>query len=105
MQFSQVRLHGIAGSPYNELHVAQHFLLPPPAMPSVTNGRLLFNEVPKDYPVPGQTTVYDTSESIDLENVPLNGGILVKTLVLSVDPYMRGKLRSPDTKSYSVRLA
>ncbi|KAJ7243069.1 hypothetical protein C8J57DRAFT_1367145 [Mycena rebaudengoi] len=70
-------------------------------MPSVTNGRLLFNEVPKDYPVPGQTTVYDTSESIDLENVPLNGGILVKTLVLSVDPYMRGKLRSPDTKSYS----
>lgn len=37
--------------------------------------------------------VYDTSETIDLEKVPLGGGILVKQLVLSSDPYLREKMR------------
>jgi hypothetical protein len=46
--------------------------------------------------------VYDQSPTIDIEHVPLNGGILVKTLVLSIDPYMRGQMRSPGEKSYSV---
>ncbi|KAF7378437.1 PKS-ER domain-containing protein [Mycena sanguinolenta] len=64
-------------------------------MAPIQNGRVLFNAVPEDYPVPGETTVYDTSETIDLENVSLNGGILVKVLVLSIDPYMRGRLREP----------
>ncbi|KAJ7820955.1 hypothetical protein B0H13DRAFT_1660687 [Mycena leptocephala] len=41
------------------------------------------------YPVPGETTVYDTTQNIDLETVSLNGGILLKTLVLSIDPYFR----------------
>ncbi|KAJ7448516.1 hypothetical protein FB451DRAFT_1288701 [Mycena latifolia] len=68
-------------------------------MAPITNSRVLFNSVPKDYPVPGETTVYDTSLTIDLNNHPLNGGFLVKTLVLSIDPYMRGRMRSPD-KSY-----
>ena len=40
--------------------------------------------------MPGRTIIYDDSETIDLDNVPLEGGILVKTLVLSVDPYFRG---------------
>ncbi|KAH9832045.1 NAD-P-binding protein [Rhodofomes roseus] len=31
---------------------------------------------------------------------PLNGGFLVKTLVLSIDPYMRGRMRGPHIKSY-----
>jgi NADPH-dependent curcumin reductase CurA len=46
--------------------------------------------------------VYDTSETIDLENVPLNGGILIKVLILSVDPYMRGRLRGAEIESYLV---
>ena len=70
-------------------------------MAPTQNGRLLFNKVPKDFPIPGETTVYDNSESIDLDNVPLNGGILIKTLYLSVDPYFRGRMREPNTKSYS----
>ncbi|KAJ7777772.1 hypothetical protein B0H14DRAFT_2963414 [Mycena olivaceomarginata] len=69
-------------------------------MSPVTNGRVLFNAIPEDYPVPGTTTVYDTSETIDLENVPLNGGILIKVLILSVDPYMRGRLRAAEIESY-----
>ncbi|KAF8825101.1 hypothetical protein HHX47_DHR7000322 [Lentinula edodes] len=71
-------------------------------MAPIMNGRLLFNEVPTGYPVPGKTTVYDATNIIDLENEPLNGGILVKTLVLSVDPYLRGMMRAPESKSYTV---
>ncbi|KAJ7105688.1 chaperonin 10-like protein [Mycena epipterygia] len=72
-------------------------------MTPVRNGRVLFNSVPEGYPVPGETTVYDTSLTIDPENVPLDGGFLVKTLVLSVDPYLRGMMRHPETESYLVR--
>jgi hypothetical protein len=89
-------------------------------MAPVTNARVLFNAIPKgtgfcvithilltsvgrlDFPVPGETTVYDTKQKIDLAGVPLNGGFLIMTLVLSVDPYMRDQMRSPETKSYSV---
>jgi len=76
-------------------------------MPAIVNGRHLFNEVPTDllpfqwmfikfkvptgYPVPGRTTVYDVSQNIDLNTAPLNGGFLLKTLTLSIDPFMRGK--------------
>ena len=46
--------------------------------------------------------MYDDSQTIDLETVPLEGGFLVKVLVLSVDPYMRGRMRAPSKSSYSV---
>ncbi|EPS99452.1 hypothetical protein FOMPIDRAFT_1124261, partial [Fomitopsis schrenkii] len=52
-------------------------------------------------PEPGKTTLYDDSQTIDLDTVPLNGGFLIKTLVLSIDPYLRGKMRDPSVKSYS----
>ncbi|RDX54973.1 NAD-P-binding protein [Lentinus brumalis] len=69
-------------------------------MATVTNGRLLFNEVPEGYPVPGKTTVYDESSKIDLENVALHGGFLVKVLVLSIDPYLRGRMRHAEISTY-----
>ena len=53
------------------------------------------------YPIPGRTVVYDTTQTIDLDNVPLRGGILLKTLVLSIDPYLRGRMNLSD-KSYVV---
>lgn len=53
------------------------------------------------YPEPGKTTVYDTTQTIDINNVPLHGGILVKVLELSVDPYLRGRMRDPSVKSYA----
>jgi NADPH-dependent curcumin reductase CurA len=87
-------------------------------MAPVTNGRLLFNSVPTGmqlyalmfsnlihqagYPEPGKTTAYDTTETIDLETVLLNGGLLVKTLELSVDPYLRGRMREATEQSYTV---
>ncbi|KAF9016221.1 NAD(P)-binding protein [Hymenopellis radicata] len=71
-------------------------------MAPVQNSAVIFNEIPTGFPIPGQTMVYDTSHIIDLENVPLNGGILVKTLVVSVDPYLRGKMRDASIESYSL---
>ena len=41
---------------------------------------------------------------IDLETVVLDGGVLIKTLELSIDPYMRIRMRAPEIKSYSVSL-
>ncbi|KAJ3504567.1 hypothetical protein NLJ89_g7871 [Agrocybe chaxingu] len=69
-------------------------------MAPVVNGRVLFNSIPEGFPVPGETVVYDTSEHIDPEIVPLNGGFLLKTLELSVDPYMRGRMRDSKIESY-----
>ncbi|KAJ7714525.1 NAD-P-binding protein [Mycena maculata] len=76
-------------------------------MAPVTNGRVLFNSIPKgkqlflyNYPIPGKTTVYDPTGTIDVETHPLNGGFLVKTLVVSVDPGMRVRMRNPEEPSY-----
>ncbi|KAJ7637432.1 hypothetical protein B0H17DRAFT_1339554 [Mycena rosella] len=69
-------------------------------MAPTTNGRVLFAAVPSGFPIPGETTVYDTSQTIDIDTTHLNGGFLVKTLVVSVDPYMRGRMRSPEKKMY-----
>ncbi|KAI0750179.1 NAD(P)-binding protein [Daedaleopsis nitida] len=62
--------------------------------PPVKNGTVIFKEIPSGYPVPGQTVVYDQSETLDLDNVPLEGGILTKVLVLSIDPYLRHKMQA-----------
>lgn len=75
------------------------------AMPSTTtNGKVIFNEkISSGYPVPGKTVVYDESEQLDLSSVPLDGGFLVKTIVLSVDPYMRGLMsESPDVTGFAL---
>ncbi|KAH7913965.1 alcohol dehydrogenase [Hygrophoropsis aurantiaca] len=69
-------------------------------MSPVKNGRYIFNEIPTGYPIPRKTTLYDDSPTIDLDNVPLNGGFLLKTLVLSIDPYMRGRMRDASKPSY-----
>ncbi|KAK7000576.1 NAD(P)-binding protein [Favolaschia claudopus] len=61
-------------------------------MSPIPNARVLFNSHPESYPTPGETTVYDTTKTIDLQSVPLNGGFLIKTLVLSIDPFLRYRM-------------
>ena len=75
-------------------------------MAPITNGgRLLFNSVPTGMSLtllscilsePGKTTVYYMTVVICLETVVLNGGIMIKTLKLSIDPYMRLKMQAPE---------
>lgn len=67
----------------------------------VSNKSLIFNSVPTGYPVPGETTKLVSGE-LDVEAVALNGGFVSKSAALSLDPYMRGRMRDPEkTKSYS----
>ena len=67
-------------------------------MPSVTNTRLLFREIPTGLPDPQTVFECNTSEKIDLDNFDIQGGILVKVLALSLDPYMRNRMRPADTE-------
>lgn len=64
----------------------------------VQNKSLVYKQVPTGLPEMGKHMVIETSE-IDLDAKLEDGSILVKELWQSVDPYMRGRLREPGTKS------
>jgi hypothetical protein len=63
-------------------------------MAPVRNARVLFSKVPAGFPVAGQDLTYDDTATIDLDTVPLNGGVLVRVLSVSIDPYLRGRMRA-----------
>ncbi len=66
----------------------------------VQNKALIFKSVPEAAPIPGQHLAVETRD-FDL-NAPLPpGGLVVKSYYASFDPYMRGRMRSPEKKSYS----
>jgi len=69
-------------------------------MPSTTNTQVLYKNVPKGLPNADQDFEV-AKQSIDLDNVTLKENeLLIKTLYISVDPYMRGRMRDPSIKSY-----
>lgn len=57
------------------------------------------------YPDPQRSVVYDESQTIDLDNVPLNGGFLIKAVALSIDPFMRSRMRDASIKQRFVRFS
>ncbi|TEB24770.1 NAD(P)-binding protein [Coprinellus micaceus] len=67
----------------------------------VTNARLTFNSIPDGHLKPGDL-VHDTSNKIDPDTVPLNGGILLKLIVLSPDPFMRTLMNSDGEPPYDL---
>ena len=73
-------------------------------MAPVKNAKSVFAAIPEDYPVPGKHIVYDDKDTIDPDTVALNGGVLVKVLFLSIDPYLRGRMRPSNFSSYIVRI-
>ncbi|KIY69837.1 NAD-P-binding protein [Cylindrobasidium torrendii FP15055 ss-10] len=71
-------------------------------MSPTCNAAIIFKEtLETGYPEPGRTTVYDTSRTIDLENVSLDGGVLVKLLYLSNDPYLRTRMGPPESGKWA----
>lgn len=66
----------------------------------VTNTKIIFAKIPEAFPVAGEHMVVEKSE-IDLDADIPQGAVLVRTLCLSVDPYMRGRMRDPSIKSYA----
>ncbi|KAK2009662.1 zinc-binding dehydrogenase [Colletotrichum eremochloae] len=68
-------------------------------MAPTPNKSFVFKQVPQGLPVPGQDLVVE-DRPIDLDQ-DLNGGILIKVLYSSFDPYMRGRMRPAEAgKSY-----
>ncbi|KAF8910460.1 hypothetical protein CPB84DRAFT_1842477 [Gymnopilus junonius] len=68
-----------------------------------SNPRVVFAERPvsRELPVVGKHILLDTSRTIDIENVALNGGFLTKTLILSPEPAMRDRMRDPASVNYT----
>ncbi|KAG8213601.1 alcohol dehydrogenase [Butyriboletus roseoflavus] len=71
-------------------------------MAPVTNKRVILKEYSTGLPVPGQTTTFDASQTIDPDNVPLNGGVLLKTLVLSLEPYILARMKAFMPNRYQI---
>ena len=68
-------------------------------MPTVKNGSVYYVQHPTSLIEPEVNLKY-VEEEIDLENVPLNGGVLVKVIAVSSDPYMRYRFRDPSIEMY-----
>jgi len=64
------------------------------------NSSVIFVSPPDGYPEPGKHLIYEDYGSIDLENVSLGGGLLVKALALSIDPYQRGRMAGTYERSF-----
>ncbi|KAG8894742.1 hypothetical protein FRC01_012781 [Tulasnella sp. 417] len=58
-------------------------------MTTIKNSSVIFSSRPGGFPIPGEHLVVTDDATINLDLVPLNGGLLVKTIALSVDPYYR----------------
>ncbi|KXN88465.1 Zinc-type alcohol dehydrogenase-like protein PB24D3.08c [Leucoagaricus sp. SymC.cos] len=73
-------------------------------MTPVRNARVLFKGhiEPQGYPDPNKTIAYNDPQTLDLENTPLNGGFLTKTLTLSVEPHVFGRMRRNSGAPYTV---
>lgn len=68
-------------------------------MPSIKNNTLLYIAKPSGNFEPGVHTKY-VEEEIDLDTVPLNGGVLIKTIALSSDPYILYRTLGPKMPSF-----
>ena len=68
-------------------------------MPTVRNGTVLYVAKPEKHIDPDIHLKYVERE-IDLDNVPLNGGALLKSLYLSSDPYIRYRMQDPDVEQF-----
>lgn len=68
-------------------------------MPTVRNASVKYVVEPEKDIIPDVHTKY-VEGSIDLDNEPLNGGVLLKTLYVSSDPYIRYRLRDPSVNTF-----
>ncbi|KAI5478560.1 zinc-binding alcohol dehydrogenase domain-containing protein [Pseudohyphozyma bogoriensis] len=66
----------------------------------VLNRGIIYHEVPVTDVVPSKHLKLEEYET-DFDSIQLNGGILVKNKAVSLDPYMRGRMRDPAIQSYA----
>lgn len=66
----------------------------------VASKALIFAEVPTGWPEAGKHLKVESTD-FDLDQEPPKGGFTAKVHYVSFDPYQRGRMRDPKTKSYS----
>jgi NADPH-dependent curcumin reductase CurA len=66
----------------------------------VQNKGIIFKQVPSGWPVPGQDLAVE-DRGFDLEQSPPEGGVTVRNIYASYDPYQRGRMRAAHIQSYS----
>lgn len=66
----------------------------------MANKALVFKEVPQGYPVAGQHLTVEPA-TYDANVAAPADGIVIQSLYTSFDPYMRGRMRPAEVKSYS----
>ncbi|KAF9970465.1 hypothetical protein BGZ73_006818 [Actinomortierella ambigua] len=62
------------------------------------NTTVYYTKVPTEYPLPGEHLVVKHDDHF--QPVLNDGDILLRNLCISLDPYMRGRMRDPAVKSY-----
>jgi NADPH-dependent curcumin reductase CurA len=70
-------------------------------MAPIRNAAVIFAQIPSTDLEAGKHIKYVQDRTIDLNTVNTQGGIVTKNLVISIDPYMRGRMRSAEKTSYS----
>ncbi|KAG2191791.1 hypothetical protein INT46_003777 [Mucor plumbeus] len=66
----------------------------------VSNKQVIFTSIPTAFPVADENMKIKES-TIDLDAELPKGDFILKTLEISVDPYMRGRMRDPSIDSYA----
>jgi NADPH-dependent curcumin reductase CurA len=65
-----------------------------------TNKALTFKKVPQGYPVPGEHLAIEAA-GYDANVAAPSNGVVFQSLYTSFDPYMRGRMRPAEVKSYA----
>ena len=66
----------------------------------MANKSLVFKQIPQGYPVPGQDLTIE-SAAYDANVAAPDNGVVLQSLYTSFDPYMRGRMRPAEVKSYA----
>lgn len=69
-------------------------------MSPISNPSVIFNELPQGEPTL-ETLKLDESAQIDIDSDLQDNEIILKLVSVSIDPYMRGRMREESVKSYS----
>ncbi|KAI9932171.1 hypothetical protein ASPWEDRAFT_111145 [Aspergillus wentii DTO 134E9] len=69
------------------------------------NKALFFKSIPQGYPVPGQDITIENVADVDANSPAPANGVVLQSLYTSFDPYMRGRMRDAESKSYAPAFA
>ncbi|KAJ5983248.1 hypothetical protein N7481_005347 [Penicillium waksmanii] len=70
----------------------------------MSNKALIFKQIPQGYPVPGKDLTIETA-AYDANVAAPDNGVVLQSLYTSYDPYMRGRMRPAEVKSYAAAFA